>query len=524
MTLPVRDAADGLTDDEVLRALRLLNPVERFSLSAIAGSHEKQRAFVFDQSRRIHVMCARQSGKTWGDVAILIDNALRRPNTTNIFLGLNSVAVRMNVWEPVTSRMFDRFEDLNRAWFNETRMLVRFPNGSRLIFGGYDDFRHIKNLLGGRLDGGVIVADEAQDASGVLDELLDVILPPMLTPSTRIILSGTIPDTPAGRFWEESKNTSWSRHNWGRLANVHTPEAREMLDLYLADTSLTEDDPQIQRDWFGRAVFDVTATAYRYLVERNGYIAIPPAWLKPLYEAQADTVRGHALAFCHPMQLDKKNGVRFGLMAAQPRDGVTNFAFAIDPGSTSDRASIQGIGWGQNSHDVDHVFDWTTPRGARLTTGQIFAVAGVANRMFNVGRGGAILKWRYDAGSSQNTIDNLLTDYGLPLILAAKKTDLIGQVNRASDLLVQARAKVMIGSALEQDLQRARWDKTALAHGQHKWAAAHHPDPSEGWRYSLQDFFDCFVAPKEPTVFDDPLLQGMLKGIRNPNDDAPDYT
>lgn len=480
---------------------------ERFSMVALCGGHALQLAAMTDLHRRIHIMCARQSGKSWTDVGMLVDNALTRPGTTNIFLGLNSVAVRMNIWEPVVCRLFDRFSDLETSWLRGGRMIVRFPNGSRIIFGGYDDFRHIKNLLGGRLAGGVIVLDEAQDAGAMLDELLDVILPPMMTPTTRIVLSGTIPETPAGRFWEESKRESWSAHRWGRLSNVHTPEAREMLDLYLADTGLSEDDPQIQRDWFGRAMFDMTATAYRYSRERNGYGATMPQWLADVYETKADVVRGHALLFCHPMQADKKGGARHGLMASTPPEGVKIFSFAIDPGSTSDRVSIQGWGWGENSREVHHVFDWTTLQGAQLTTGQIFAMAGFARRVFGVY--GSVISWRYDAGSSQNTIDNLLTDYGIPVILAAKKTDLVGQVDRNNELLVSKRARIMLGSALEQDYERARWDKNARAAGQYKWASTWHPDPSEAGRYGLQDYFDAFKAPKTETIFDDPLLRAM---------------
>lgn len=507
----------ALTDAELNEALALMAPPpERFSPEALSGGHSAQLAFVKDRSRRIHVMCARQAGKSWADVIILIANALERPNTTNIFLGLNSVAVRMNIWEPIVSRLFDRFVDLDRKWFNETRMLIRFPNGSRIIFGGYDDFRHIRNLLGGRLDGGVVVLDEAQEAPALLSELLDVILPPMLTPTSRVILSGTIPDTPAGRFYEERKNPSWSHHNWGRLANIHTPEAREQLTQYLADTGISEDDPQIQRDWFGNDVFDPSATAYRYSLARNGYVPTVPEWLTEVYASGKDGER--TLAYAHPIKEDKRDGARHGLIAAVPFDGVRLFSFAIDPGADSDRASIEGTGWGDKSHDIQQVFEWSTPRGMKLTTGQIFAVAALAQKHYS--KYGAIISWVYDAGSSQNTIDNLETDYRLPLILAAKKADLKGQVDRVNDLAAEGRSKVIIGSALEQDYQRARWDKNALLAGQRKWAASWHPDPSEAHRYSVAKYFDAFKKPSVATILDNPLLRSLMQ---DPNADRPDY-
>ena len=352
----------------------------------------------------------------------------------------------------------------------------------------------------------------------------------MMGMNARLILSGVFPEVPAGRFWRESGwsldertglyvqtkgHRGWSHHNWGRLANTHTPDARDVLARYLADTGLTEDDPQVQRDWFGVPVFDPTATSYRYLRERNGFVPIDADWLPEVYVTQKDIARDRELLYAHPMRVHQKDGARYGLMACRPK-GVSIFSFAIDPGANSDRVSIQGWGWGHNSREAHHVFDWTTPRGAQLTTGQIFAMAGLANRMY----AGGIVSWRYDAGSSQNTIDNLLNDYGLPVILAAKKSDLKGQVDRNNDLLSQGRARIMIGSALEQDYQRARWDKPSLERQQYKWAATWHPDPSEAARYALADYFDSYHEPAKETVFDNPLLKGLLV---EDNPDRPDY-
>lgn len=771
-----------LTTDVGPRAPRF--SLRRHATSEITGKvHVEQLAFMRDRSPAIHCMCARQVGKTQGDDGILMDAGLFQPDSTNVILGLNGPHIRTTNFEPIWKRMFDRYSGLDRDWRNEGRMATMFPNGARVIFGGTDDARHLKNVLGNRIENGVFIVDEcfpagtlvderpietilagdevscvdhttgrlsrrrvirtfekeatelvrlvlgrrnivctanhpifvagkgylrasdlqqgdllcvrsvddalpddllgtvplreaqpaidreqlaygggepaaigvaarlqpdvgsegprqgiegtapdgspAEDpgwqrarsdagrmeamdadraavgtwasdpdarqagarvrvsdllqsgsggpdyedmyrgrwskslqseghgreedcslewarlesisrvepgssggttvynlevegahtylANGVLvhncqdqqnlDELLDSILPPMMGAGARLILSGVFPEVPAGRFWREAgwveRNGQWfqepsgrfSRHNWGRLSNVHLPDPWGDLQRYLAATGFSINDPRIIRDWQGKPAFDPNATAYRYNQERNGYKAVMPDWLRLLFANGGKDDRGRQLKFCHEMRPDK-DGILHGMMASEPKLGVRIFALSIDPGATSDRASIQGIGWGPDFRGSQHLFDWTTLRKSNVSTGDMYAVAAVAYKAFL--RMGEAMNPRYDAGSSQNTVDNLQGDYGLPVILAAKKSDKKGQVDRCNDLLTEAKAEIMRGSALEQDLARARWNKAALERGQYEWDRAHHPDSSEAWRYATQDFFESAVPKDKP--------------------------
>jgi hypothetical protein len=136
------------------------------------------------------------------------------------------------------------------------------------------------------------------------------------------------------------------------------------------------------------------------------------------------------------------------------------------------------------------VFDWTSERGARLSWKQIAEVLAIVQAKF------APTWWFYDAGSSQNELDTFTADYGVPVIKAANKADLPGQVRRFNDLLTQGNAKVMEGSPLEEDLMSAKWDADARARGQWKWSNQYHPDPSEAARYGLAGYFDSF-APSD---------------------------
>jgi hypothetical protein len=168
-------------------------------------------------------------------------------------------------------------------------------------------------------------------------------------------------------------------------------------------------------------------------------------------------------------------------------------------------------GWGEESHDVHEVFEWTTPRGAHATWGHIAAVAAVVQRHFPTGW------WFYDAGSSKNELDTFQRDYGIPVIKAANKTDLPGQVRRNNDLLTQGRVKVMKGGALEEDYMRGRWDPDARGRGLYRWASQWHPDASEAGRYGLQGYFDAF-APRDKR----PALERAREGFLQ-DDDAADF-
>jgi hypothetical protein len=434
---------------------------QRFTLEAFCGSHAPQLAAAGDLAPFLHLMCARQSGKTWDDDGIMFDNAVQHPGSTNLFLGLKGTGVKFSNWEPVWKQGVCEKWELPASCHNETQMLTTFPNRSRVMFAGTDDLTNVKKYLGNRLDRGVVIIDEGQDQpDSVLRYILRVLLPPMLTSTSRVILSGVLPDVPAGMFYELAADQElasaphlqhtkgYSHHEWGRAANVHTPNAMEELAAYIKLHGLSIDDPQIQRDWFMKRVWDPHATAYRYDASRNAYAGpcAPQEW--------------HAVG--------------------------------IDPG-TRDRMAVVVWGWSGTSRDVWHVYEKVWPKDARATWKDLATELGSIRAKYRP------VSWYYDAGSSQMTIDTFTTDYGIPLIQAAKKSDMPGQVARFSDLLTQGRAHILAGSALEEDLRKTRWDTEARAKGLHRWSSHWHPDVADAARYGLASYYDSYKEPDTRT-------------------------
>lgn len=433
-------------------------PQSGFSVEDLAGDHTPQLALLQDRSPWIHVMCARQSGKSWGCDGMLLENALSIPRSTNVLLGLKGTGVKLNNWVPIWKRLCDRYGIPDDA-HNETLMLTTLPNESRVMFAGTDDLTNVKKYLGNSLANSVFIVDESQDqGDGVFRYLLGQLLPPMLTSTSRIVLAGVLPDVAAGRFLELAAHdpesgtgggtgsTGYSHHEWGRAANSHTPEAMTFLRDYMQKHGLTEDDPQIQRDWYMRRVWDPGATAYRYK---------RPA----IY--QAPTIQEF-------------------------------HAVGIDPG-TRDRMAVVVWGWSARSRDVFQVAEYVWPRNSGKGWKDLAEKLAEFRQQFHPSW------WFYDAGSSQMTIDTFGRDYGIPVIQAAKKVDLPGQVARFADLLGQGRCHIIPGSQLEEDLLKSRWDPDARAKGQYRWSSQWHPDVADAARYGLQGYFDMYQAP-EPTL------------------------
>lgn len=454
--------------------------VRAFDAEAFAGDHGPQLRFIKDPSQWQHVMCARQSGKTFADDFILGENAVKHPGSVGLFLGLKGTGVKVSNWVPIWKTGICAPRGVPENWHNETLMLTAFPNAARVMFGGTDDLSNVKKFLGNSLrNHGIVIIDECQDQSStVLRYIMTQLLVPMMGPTTRIILSGVLPDVPAGYFYELAadealadrpdlaQSKGYSHHEWGRAANVHTPEAMEQLQRYLAEHKITIEDPQIQRDWFMRRVWDKDATAYRYSKDRNGYLPEVPEWLEgPMFG-------------------------KFEVRAAVPHEHVDTFTVGIDPGG-GDRTSVVVWGWGEHTHEVQHLFEAVTDRNVKVSLGDIGEVVGLVQQHYPTD----FFFW--DPGSGKMELDTFGADYGVPLVRAAHKTDLPGQVRRNNDLLTKGWAKVMVGSRLEEDYLKARWDRDARTAGTWRWATQWHPDPSEAARYALQGYFNNY-RPAEP--------------------------
>lgn len=470
-----RAAADRVAK----RRYRARAKASPFTLAAFAGEHRHQLAAMVDRANWLHLLCDRQAGKTWADLGILLDNALEHANSLGVFLGLVSTGLTVSVW-PKWKLLLEQHA-IECRHVNDEK-ITYFPNGAMVVFGGTDDLANVKKYLGNRLHNCVFIIDEAQAQKlAMLDYLLNNLLPPMCTPTTRVILSGVLPDVPVGMFLDLAEPDAasdtggrgdwrkWSHHSWGRLDNVHTPEAAEMLAIL--EQQKGANDPQLLRDWKRvQRVWSKGATAYAYDRVNNGYT---PAPCPPGWWATPD--------MCPPGTM----------LATVPPADIDMFAIGADPGVKTDRFALVLWGWSSKRRmGVWQIAEWVTERAGRATESQWLAVVKLWREKY-----GAIYRTIRDAGSASEVNDLLYQTHGIIIEAAIKGPgSLRARVDRLADLLALGEAHVIIGSQLEEDLIKAAWDKDARARGDWAWDAQHHPDVGDAGSYAIPAYME--TAPK----------------------------
>jgi hypothetical protein len=363
-----------------------------------------------------------------------------------------------------------------------------------VAFGGTDTDT-VKKYLGNRLDHAVFIIDESQDQkSSTLKYILDTMLEPMCTFTTRVILSGVLPDLPVGHFLSlatydpESKtgggkgHEKWSHHSWGRLDNVHTPEAAERLRQL--EQQKGADDPQLLRDWKGvQRVWDASLTAYRYSAVRDQWTGVPMD-----FASLIELPPGKLLAVIPRVPIKTETGIRWV--------NLDRFSIGLDPAATADRFAIVLWGWSSKERlGLWQLAEWVTPRGANALESQYLEVVKVLQAKY--APWGCISRVIRDAGSSRQTNDMLWQSHGIIIEPAVKGPgSLRARVDRLADVLGTGQGHIIAGSELENDLKLAKWSMKAREESRWEFDGSHHPDVADAGTYGAVAYYEQAPLPE----------------------------
>lgn len=447
--MDIRGIRPGPAARELIRRAR----EEGHGIDIDAVCHPKQAALVKAltgrQARNIDALAGRQSGKSHGGALATDIIASEHPRVNLVYVTSTYASCKRMAFLPAVEH--NRVHGFG-AKDNHSEMSLAFPNGSVAYFMGADTDRLIDRLRGIPNLVLVLIDEAGIYGSNKLKTMIEAVRPGLRPMAGTLCVMGT--PSQAGRhgtWFEITENAHFQHHRFDYRDNDRVPSfaaVEALIDDELKAMGLTRASAYFKREYLAQFDVDLDETAFRYLRHVAGYEGDPPKHL--------DT-----------------------------------FAVGIDPG-TRDRTAIQVWGWSAKEPVVYHVYEVVTERNANWTWSQIGAELGKIRERWNPAY------WYYDAGGSKMTLDLFTRDYSIPVVKAANKADLPGQVARFADLLGRGQAKIRVGSALEDDLQRAQWDKDARLQGLYRWSAICHPDAADAARYGLQAYFDAYQAPPPP--------------------------
>lgn len=300
-------------------------------IDAILGfMRAHQRRVEEDLSPLVAVLSARQQGKSTGALLLAALRCLQKPGAQWVIIGLTRGSIQRIYWDALRS-LNDAFE--LGLKFQEQRLVVGFPNGSKIHFFGADKLDEVEKLRGSRFHGAII--DECKSFPHMTLKLLieDILGACLKGQAGQLYLIGTPGDVLAGEFFlatsepvlmEKQKRWSnlpageltrpavlkdaevelpgvWSFHLWGPqtndvvFVNERTGERFTMWEAFVKERELrgwAEDHPTWRREYLGQWVPGDGRLVYRYRPHIHDYEAGDGPWGIPVEGEGWRTVAG----------------------------------------------------------------------------------------------------------------------------------------------------------------------------------------------------------------------------------------
>ena len=221
----------------------------------------KRQKDVFNDftSPRIAVMCSRRSGKT-EDNGDIINRVAAIPDSPILYINLTFD----NAIQQMYNRVLQEAERAELLISKESKSsgFIQYANGSTVSLKGNKDRSEADKLQGGKYR--LVIIDEAQSQCN-MTYLIDTIIRPMLADyaDSQLILTGTPPRRKGTYFEAAFNNVKWTTYNWNMFENPFIPDPDKVIQDICDEKGITRDSAFIQREFYGKIVYDTEAQVFK---------------------------------------------------------------------------------------------------------------------------------------------------------------------------------------------------------------------------------------------------------------------
>lgn len=251
----------------------------------LADCFAQQARFIADDSDQRAVCTSRRAGKTSGFVRDAVKRSWENPGASVIYLNETRDRAQRTFWEEL--KTYVQAKGLPYVP-NEAKLCLRGPKNRWIWVSGGETKKHVNRWKGVLPKAAAFYTDECQDWDAeVLKHAYAEVIAPALADMGGRFTAGGVPG------WAPDPEDTWFAWTHGGEFSVHGPEesqnpwsmwdnpnvknARQLLERICKTLQVGEDDPTIQREFWGRWVRDVAILVFGALDDDlNAYDPPPP--------------------------------------------------------------------------------------------------------------------------------------------------------------------------------------------------------------------------------------------------------
>lgn len=236
----------------------------------------KQTAFQEDPARLKAAQCTRRAGKSYGGGLWLCEPAYLEPGVTCGYIALTRKSAKGIMWRDVLKTINRRLG--LEARFNESELVMRFPNDSEIFLTGADATPDEMEKFLGQKYRRILIDESASYRQDLNRMVYEMFLPALSDLEGELAMIGTTGDLTKGLFFDVTNGIEpgWAVHKWSATDNPY------MRDAFIRDMELLKKNkpgieltPAFRRMYLNEWVIDTDNLVYKYDRDRNWVPKLP---------------------------------------------------------------------------------------------------------------------------------------------------------------------------------------------------------------------------------------------------------